>query len=1117
MATTTTSPLRTVNILGDTHATDVDLEILLLPGVATQGIDAWPFSSQQWLSRVLPKNTKRVHVLTFDYTISVNDNDFSFQDVLLQGDALLASLFASRPFPAAETRPMFCVCHGVGGLILKQALCIANEQRYRFGSILNSVAGIVFLGTPHKARTDEETLARFLGLMTGTASPRKPIRVAESRIKQERTMIYQLASRFEAINIRAPILSVFDTKTTKVSEGILRAKHMVLTDKPLCAIDSPVETFLPLPLDHSTLYRIDLADQDSRKQLETFIFDALNAAEVFISAKLEAMEFKYATTSTYSPVESEMFMLPTPSPAQTVNSSRVVEAGSTDSGFEIVPGLADKSSKRRSLNLPCILLEAHDPNRIFFGRDDILELIRDALVVPASQDAGMRQDLRQFALCGLGGVGKTEIALEFALKYKDAFDAVFWVHADEPAKLDECFQDISIKLGLQTAEEATNQVVSRSLVKGWLANPTREDVAVDDADITSNISVDNGASWLIVFDNADDPKVIGDYWPLGSGSVLITSRDPLAKRLFSTCSSGLDLEPLNDADGGALLLRLTESEESPEEDAENLAQQISRDLAGLPLAISQMAGIIRRQDLSLHEFLSIYEDTGERAQLYGMKYDVSLKAYRYSIATVWALEKLSPDARGLLRAISFMDPDTIQEAALFDAATAMLGDMSFTKLRFSNARTELSQASLIKRDKRKNASSEYRISVHRLVQDAVLSTMSSKDISYTFGILVQTLWEKWPTAFAAPTKSSPILHHKDSNMRYQVGRFPICAGLYPHVIRIKQLWPSASNSTRETKIRLAALLNDAAWYQSERGRTRDFDGFWTLAQQLCESVPGDESNTILADIHFSLGSNDAMTNQHSSSRQHKNAFFNLQKSICESIAPDFVDERLGLAYAEIGISYTQDGRLDEAIEAYTHGREIRRKLGNTALLSRDANLAIAYMDRGDLLFAEEILVESLGMAESTTRAKESHRSARFRSALGNLRVLQDRLDEAYQEHSKALQLYIDTVGWTNQRTAEARHKVAEHLIRMQRYDEAITMINEALKIWSYDAMVYKPELARTTFLKARLLEQLGKTQKANIAFKVVQRLRADVVPNDKRDVRSLEPQDFDCLLAFWSR
>ena len=79
------------------------------------------------------------------------------------------------------------------------------------------------------------------------------------------------------------------------------------------------------------------------------------------------------------------------------------------------------------------------------------------------------------------------------------------------------------------------------------------------------------------------------------------------------------------------------------------------------------------------------------------------------------------------------------------------------------------------------------------------------------------------------------------------------------------------------------------------------------------------------------------------------------------------------------------------------------------------------------------------------------------------------------------------------------------------------MINAALQTWSYDAESYKPELARTTFLKARLLEQLGREQEGNIAFKVAGQLRKEIEPEDNRDVKDLSAEDFDHLLAFWSR
>ena len=79
------------------------------------------------------------------------------------------------------------------------------------------------------------------------------------------------------------------------------------------------------------------------------------------------------------------------------------------------------------------------------------------------------------------------------------------------------------------------------------------------------------------------------------------------------------------------------------------------------------------------------------------------------------------------------------------------------------------------------------------------------------------------------------------------------------------------------------------------------------------------------------------------------------------------------------------------------------------------------------------------------------------------------------------------------------------------------MINQALQSWSYDAEIYRPELARTTFLKAILMEKLGKPQKAKVAFKVAARLRAEVVPEDKRDVQSLSTEDFDSIVMFWNR
>ncbi|CZS95367.1 uncharacterized protein RAG0_05033 [Rhynchosporium agropyri] len=109
-----------------------------------------------------------------------------------------------------------------------------------------------------------------------------------------------------------------------------------------------------------------------------------------------------------------------------------------------------------------------------------------------------------------------------------------------------------------------------------------------------------------------------------------------------------------------------------------------------------------------------------------------------------------------------------------------------------------------------------------------------------------------------------------------------------------------------------------------------------------------------------------------------------------------------------------------------------------------------------------------------------------------------------------------TVGEKDFYTANVAHKIAEHLIRSGRNEEAITMINGALDIWSVDPNVHKNMIARTTFLKGKLFEAMGKTQKSSIALRVACRLRKEVTSED-RDVKSLTSEDFDEIVAFWAR
>jgi Flp pilus assembly protein TadD len=122
---------------------------------------------------------------------------------------------------------------------------------------------------------------------------------------------------------------------------------------------------------------------------------------------------------------------------------------------------------------------------------------------------------------------------------------------------------------------------------------------------------------------------------------------------------------------------------------------------------------------------------------------------------------------------------------------------------------------------------------------------------------------------------------------------------------------------------------------------------------------------VLGSIHYCLGLIYADTNEFQLARKHKEAHLAMQKSVCESVGPDYVDVRLGNAYTEMGIALVQDGQLDEAIEFFRREMEIRKKVGITHLQSRDANYAMALMLRGELEVAEKVLLDCVKLWEST--------------------------------------------------------------------------------------------------------------------------------------------------------
>jgi TIR domain/NB-ARC domain len=201
---------------------------------------------------------------------------------------------------------------------------------------------------------------------------------------------------------------------------------------------------------------------------------------------------------------------------------------------------------------------------VFTGREDLLARLRESLL------AGHTTVVH--ALHGLGGVGKTMLALEYAHRYADAYELVWWVNADTASLVGQQYAALAGELGLVGPRADTTSAVSA--LRGYLRGHGR---------------------WLLVLDNAESPREIRDWLPAGPGHVLVTSRDPR----WGELAARVEVDVLSRAESVALLR--THRPGLSEADAGRLAGA----LGDLPLALAQAGGFLAETGMPAGRYLDL--------------------------------------------------------------------------------------------------------------------------------------------------------------------------------------------------------------------------------------------------------------------------------------------------------------------------------------------------------------------------------------------------------------------------------------------------------------------------------------------------------------------------------
>lgn len=276
--------------------------------------------------------------------------------------------------------------------------------------------------------------------------------------------------------------------------------------------------------------------------------------------------------------------------------------------------------------------------------------------------AGSSQKQHRFALSGLGGSGKPQIALEYTYRHLDDYKVVIWILADSLEKINQGFGETAEILGMPKGTQRASQV--RAFVLQRLSATSRVLLQAVPSLRNTNMSVDE--SYLLCFDNADDLSLIKSWFPRdNTGTVLVTSRDSVGTR--EVVGYGEVVPEFSIREGSDFLALLIHTGDMFDTKNRSTLEEISTTFHGYPLALAQAAGFIRHGGCSIYEFLSIFRDEKHSSAIAS----IPVEDYHATLFTVWNLsfQSLSPQSRQILEMMVYLDPDSVPYELLENGCT----------------------------------------------------------------------------------------------------------------------------------------------------------------------------------------------------------------------------------------------------------------------------------------------------------------------------------------------------------------------------------------------------------------------------------------------------------------
>ncbi|WP_406101051.1 tetratricopeptide repeat protein [Streptomyces canus] len=640
---------------------------------------------------------------------------------------------------------------------------------------------------------------------------------------------------------------------------------------------------------------------------------------------------------------------------------------------------------------------------VFVGRERELTDLR-AMMTGEGSAAVVQSQVR--AIHGLGGVGKSALALHYAHRYRSAYTLVWWITAESPEAIVTALAGLAMRLcPLWAAMASPDERVAWAIT--WLqAHP----------------------DWLLIFDNVEDPTHLRPYLgTLAGGHHLATSRKATGWHALAP-TMALGLLPLREA--ADLLCTIAFPGHNPTGQQRDAARRLAEDLGCLPLALEQAGAYAYRTGIDL--------DTYRRSLRLVLDEKRDVTDPERTIAQIWghtltAITQRNPLAVTLLNAMAWLAPD--------DIPRTLLAPLASSEIALGDALGDLHAYNMIAfTDDRQG------VSVHRLVQ-TVLRTRNppaSEPDSYAPGraeaehafrqalpVLPDgrlheptALWERLLPHILALVETTPAdtpASFDTADTYYKVAQYLDRQGRYAHTIPLRTAALAQSEQLfGDTHPQTLTSRNNLAHAYELAGDTGRAIPLYEATLTQREQVLGNSDPRTLT-------SRNNLANAYATAGDLAQAIPLLETTLTQreqvlgDTHPDTLISRNDLANA-----YRAAGDLDRAIPLYeTTLTQSEQVLGDThpqTLTSRN-NLASAYTTAGDLAQAIPLLETTLTQREQVLG--DTHPDTLIsRNDLANAYRAAGDLDRAIPLYETTLTQSEQVLGDTHPQTLTSRNNLA---------------------------------------------------------------------------------------------